>query len=145
MPRSEKRAFSLIEVVVALALFAIASVVLTQSFLGGLISLEKFDFNDVRNQALNTVYVHILSIEDRNQVLSGGDFTTIGDIPVSWNASIDPTEVADLFDVKVTLNFTDKTLFPHSNVPVTEQFYLFRPEWSERVAQLPKASKKSDF
>ena len=59
-----KKGFTLIEVTVALAIFAIAVVALTQSFLGGMFSLETFTFDNSKEDALQFVY---------NQILSKGD------------------------------------------------------------------------
>lgn len=67
-----KKGFTLVEVTVALALFGIAVVVLTQSFLGGMFSLESFKFDNPEDKDLHFIYSTVISLEKRADVENGG-------------------------------------------------------------------------
>ena len=58
--RQNRPGFSLIEVVVALAIFAMAAVVLTETFVNALLAREKGASNDARNRDIQAVRMQLL-------------------------------------------------------------------------------------
>ncbi|MFI5336722.1 MAG: type II secretion system protein J [Opitutales bacterium] len=95
-------AFTLVEVLVSLAIFAIAAVVLASAYLnviGGYASLAE---RQQQEEDWQFARVMILSQSDRPTVEAGGRLTLPDGRPLSWQAKIEPTEVADLFRVTLT-------------------------------------------
>lgn len=125
-----KQGFTLIEVTVALAIFALAAVALTQSFLGGLFSLENFKFDDSKEDSLMFVYSKVIALKERSELEKGGSIQTIENGLAKWNATIEKTEVLELYKVNITVTFEEekilKLIRPHE-----EEFYLYRPKWAE--------------
>lgn len=125
-----KQGFTLIEVTVALAIFALAAVALTQSFLGGLFSLENFKFDDSKEDSLMFVYSKVISVKERGAVEKGGSIQTIESGIAKWSASIEKTAVLELYKVIVTVVFEDEK-FANLKRPHQEEFYVYRPKWAE--------------
>lgn len=130
MNRVKNKGFSLIEVTIALAIFALASVVFTQSFLGGMFSLESIKFNDAQSENVNMAYRHILAIESRDDLLKGGSMQSLNRGLLVWGASVKATDVTDLFKATIQVKFPEEKLAKKSESLIEEDFYLFRPGWS---------------
>lgn len=125
-----KSGFTLIEVTVALAIFALASVALTQSFISGMFSLENFKYHDSMEDSLMFVYSQVLANKERKDIEKGGDIKTIESGTVKWNAKIEKTTVLELYKVTVNVTFDDEKFFKKPQ-NFQEEFYLYRPEWAE--------------
>jgi general secretion pathway protein I len=128
-PRRTVSAFSLIEVVVALALFAMASVVLTSSFVNALLAREHGQSNDVRHADIRAVRMQILLQPNLEDAEDGDRYETRNNGMATWEASIEPTNVIDLFQVELRIEFSE----PQDEQEAThiETLYLLRPTWSE--------------
>lgn len=126
-----KKGFTLIEVTVALAIFALASVALTQSFLSGMFSLENFKFDDAQEDSLMFVYSQVLNTKERSDVEKGGSIKTIESGDVKWSAKVQKTSVLDLYKVDINVVFDDEK-FAKKPQSYREEFYRYKPEWSER-------------
>jgi general secretion pathway protein I len=126
---STSSAFSLIEVVVALALFSMAAVVLSSSFVNALLAREKGRSNDVRNADIRAVRMQLLLEPNLEDAEDGGLYQTLSNGEASWQTSIEPTEVVDLFQVQLSIEFLE----PQEDQYPTyqESLYLLRPTWSE--------------
>lgn len=125
-----KKGFTLVEVTVALALFGIAVVVLTQSFLSGIFSLESFKFDNTEDEALMFVYGKVLAIESRASFENGGSITTANNGIAKWSGTVQSTPVLELYKVRVNVAFQEsKTSAKRTNH--TEEFHLYRPKWAE--------------
>ncbi len=121
--------FSLIEVVVALALFAMASVVLTSSFVNALLAREHGQSNDLRNADIRAVRMQLLLEPNRDDAEDGDRYETLNHGTANWEATIEPTNVIDLFLVQFHIEFSEP---PEGSDPShTETLYLLRPTWSE--------------
>lgn len=125
-----KSGFTLIEVTVALAIFALASVALTQSFISGMFSLENFKFDDSQEDSSMFVYSQVLALKERKDLEKGGTIQTIESGVVTWNAKLEKTAVLELYKVTINLNFDDEKYFQKPK-SVQETFYLYRPKWAE--------------
>jgi general secretion pathway protein I len=121
--------FSLIEVVVALALFAMASVVLTSSFVNALLAREHGLSNDLRHADIRAVRMQLLLEPNLEDAEDGDRYETLNNGTANWEASIEPTEVVDLFQVQFRVEFSK----PQEGQEPThlETLYLLRPTWSE--------------
>ena len=121
--------FSLIEVVVALALFAMASVVLTSSFVNALLAREHGQSNDLRNADIRAVRMQLLLQPNRDDAEDGDRYETLNNGTANWEAAIEPTNVVDLFQVQLQIEFSEPP--EGSDAKHTETLYLLRPTWSE--------------
>lgn len=124
-----KKGFTLIEVTVALAIFAIASVALTQSFLGGMFSLETFKFDDRKEDSLMFVYAKVMAHKERKDLEKGGTIDTIESGTAKWSAKVQKTSVLELYKVDVTVVFDDEKFA--NKASHKEEFYVYRPKWAE--------------
>jgi len=126
------RAFTLIEVVVALVIFALMAVVLGSAYVNVLNSYEIARKLNQRDQDLDFARSQLLAISDLQKAEAGDEFDD-GDRHVKWTADIEPAGATDLFTVTFTYEVTDPAQ-PASQKTV-ETFMLLRPTWSDPVAQ----------
>jgi general secretion pathway protein I len=126
---STSKAFSLIEVVVALALFSMAAVVLSSSFVNALLAREKGRSNDIRDADIRAVRMQLLLEPNLEDAEDGEQLETLSNGEASWSAMIEPTDVVDLFQVQLFIEFLE----PQEDQAPTyqETLYLLRPTWSE--------------
>jgi general secretion pathway protein I len=121
--------FSLIEVVVALALFAMAAVVLNSSFINALLARERGLSNDRLHADIQAVRLQLLLEPNLEDAEDGGRYETLNSGTANWEASVEPTNLIDLFHVQLQIEFSD----PQDDQAAThtESLYLLRPTWSE--------------
>lgn len=122
-------AFSLIEVVIAVAVFAMAATVLTSAFTNALLSRERSVSHDLINNDIRAVRLQLLLEANLDDAEDGDDMETLSSGEASWEAVIEPTNVIDLFKVQLNISFSE----PAQGIPkdYTETLYLLRPTWSE--------------
>lgn len=124
-------AFTLVEVIVALALFAIAATVLAAAYVNVLNATESVKGDQAMEQEIALVRSQVLLEPDRDTVEEGGDVPTAGLGNATWRATVTPSEVvADLFriDFEVTMTGADDNPEEHK---VAQTLWLLRPDWSE--------------
>lgn len=121
--------FSLIEVVIAVALFAMAATILSSSFVNALLAREHGQSNDLREADIRAVRMQLLLQPNLEDAESGNRYETLNNGEASWRASIEPTEVVDLFRVELEIEFLDSQ--PQQPSEHTETLYLLRPTWSQ--------------
>ena len=117
--------FTLIEVVVALALFASASVGLTMAFTSMLTVREHGVRSDLLDADLRAVRRQLLLEPDIEAAEEGNTLETLSSGEAEWSAEIQPTEIVDLFQVRFSLALSD----PPEGLPeqYSETLYLLRP------------------
>lgn len=137
-----RRGFTLIEVLVALAIFAIAAVVLGASYVNLLQAHAAIRDRDGSEADISWARDALLAEPDRAMVERGGDVVLPDGRMASWRATVTPTGVSDLFDVVLEL-----TAPPAGGsgelVQVSETLRLLRPTWSiesERKALRDRAA-----
>ena len=126
---ADRSGFTLIEVVIAVALFAMASVILTSTFVNALQVRERVTSNDVRDADIRAVRLQLLLQPNRDDAEDGDRIETLTNGEATWRAQIEPTEVIDLFRVQFEIEFRE----PQDDQLPTyrETLYLLRPTWSE--------------
>ncbi len=129
MPPRTESGFSLIEVVVALALFAMASVVLSSSFVNALLAREHGQSNDLRHADIRAVRMQLLLEPNLDDAEDGDRYDTLNNGTANWEASIEPTNVIDLFEVQLRIEFSEPQ--EQQAATYTESLYLLRPTWSK--------------
>jgi general secretion pathway protein I len=138
-----RRAFTILEVLIALAIFAYAAVMLTSGYLNVLNSYDHVkanlnspaeDIQFARAQMLNTTSIAT--------AMQGGQYQTAEGGNVTWSADVEPSTlgVPDLFDV--TASYTVAPATGGDAVTTTESFRVLRPTWS--VASDRKTLQQAD-
>ncbi len=123
------KGFSLIEVLIALALFAIASNIIGSAFINALLSRERNNDNSYRDIAVQTARKQLLLEKNIDDAEDGGSVETLELGEVDWYAEIIPTDMVDLFEVNLFIEFFYVKDDQSSNY--NETLLLLRPTWSE--------------
>jgi len=128
-----KPGLTLIEALVALALFSIASAVLIQSCANALEGIKAVTNLDNRAQVFRFAIRQIVLIADRDEFEDGGEMHTIDDKTITWSADVEETRILDLFKVTLTLTHSDDHAFGKNLNQEAHQevLYLLRPDWSD--------------
>jgi len=124
-------AFTLLEVLVALAIFAMAAVVLGATYVNALNAYEIASRRNEYEEDLRFVRAALLAEPSRDKVEEGGDLNLGGEKRGRWQADIASTDTADLFAVTWTCTITD----PARPAPnrTTQTFLQLRPTRSDPV------------
>ena len=134
-------AFTLIEVLISLAIFALAAVVLGAAYINVLNAYSRVN-ESARNENDIQFARHALLVEtDREEAEEGGEFQTAEGRSVRWEARIEPTDIADLFDVTFTCELG--RMQDAEPELIEQRFRLLRPSWSiedERATRRKEAA-----
>lgn len=126
--RTPDAGFTLLEVLVALAIFAMAAIVLATAYINVLTGYEVARRATVSNPDVRFACSQLLSQTDVDLAREGGDFESADGRRVRWTATIDPTGTADLFDVLFACEIDGAAGAKPQTV--TRQFRVLRPTWS---------------
>lgn len=127
--RTRRAAFSLIEVLVSLAILALAVIVLGAAYANTLEAHRAVAARAVAGAPLDFLREQLLNEPEREKVEKGGDVQLPENRRLTWRAEIEEALVPDLFKVTVTGRIDGGT----SGNPeeFTESFMLLRPTWSD--------------
>lgn len=126
-PRNRRhRAFTLVEVLVSLALFALAAVALSAAYLNVIAAYRDKDESQQHRVTIELVRIAALTESDRDTLERGGTVDLLDRQNATWTARIEPTTVADLFRVDLRWR-TGGRSEDESHL----QVMLHRPAWSE--------------
>lgn len=121
--------FTLIEVLIALAIFGMASVVLTFSFSNAVIALQRQQPNQHWENDLQFVRRQVLVAESIDDLEEGDEIDSLSSGVITWEATdIEMTDLIDFYKVTVEYDIEDA---PEELQQHTEVLYLLRPAWSE--------------
>lgn len=141
MSASLRKGFTLIEVLVALAIFAIAAVVLGATYVNLIQAHAAIRDRDVADSDITWARDALLVEPERDKVERGGDVVLPDGRTATWRATITATNVSDLFDVVLELS-APPPAGSGELVRTSEKLRLLRPTWSteaERKALRDKA------
>lgn len=132
--------FTLVEVLVALAIFASATVALSLAYLNLLQLHASLRARDTATDDLRWARAALMAEADRALAERGGDVTLPDGRRAVWRATITPTNVSDLFDVTleveappppVVASSTGAAAAPSTEpLRATQTLRLLRPTWS---------------
>lgn len=122
----------MIEVLVALAIFAMCSAVLGGAYLNVLNSYEVAERSNVADADVDFARGQLLAQSDLPTALAGAEFDD-DRRHVKWTADIEPTDTTDLFSVTFTCVVSESTTAKPATM--TESFMLLRPTWSDPTAR----------
>jgi general secretion pathway protein I len=130
-PPAEKivRGFTLLEVLCALVVFAMAAAVLGGAYVNVLNAYHRIGGQVRNDDDLRFARAALLAEPDLKKAEEGGRYSTVDGRTVQWEAVIEPTTVTDLFSVRFTCQIDD----PKATSParVEQVFRVLRPTWSE--------------
>jgi general secretion pathway protein I len=123
-----RRGFTLLEVLMAILIFALASIVLASAYVNVLNSYALVNKFAESNYEVTFARSLVLTEPDRKKLEQGGEFQTSDNRRVRWDVEIVSTTTADLF----TVNFTCTVDAIGAGEPqkTTQTFTLLRPTWS---------------
>jgi general secretion pathway protein I len=139
--------FTLIEALVALAVFMIVAVVFSQAFLNTLMALEQHAAQSAHVDALRFVRSQVILEPDLDTFEEGGEIETLDLGEAIWQAEVEPTEVPHLFRVALRIEFSGSDTI--EGWTHEETLLLLRPTWSdptevdERMLELQESIEKN--
>jgi len=135
--RPGRAAFTLIEVLAALAIFALTAVVLGAAYLNILNSYRAVGLGNEDAQDVAFARQALLTQPDLTTAENGDEFDTVAGHHVQW--SLDPaitaasTTVTDLWTVGFVCEISDSPSAPPRRY--AETFMLLRPTWTDPVTR----------
>ncbi|MEM9160135.1 MAG: prepilin-type N-terminal cleavage/methylation domain-containing protein [Verrucomicrobiota bacterium] len=127
--RSSDEGFSLLEIIMSLAVFGVALVALSGAYVNTIASIERVEVDQGLEQDLNMVRSIVLTLETTDDLEDGGEINTGVHGEVSWRAEYEATGVADLFEVTLFVEMDDERTGISREVEQT--VYVTRPTWSD--------------
>jgi general secretion pathway protein I len=124
-----RRGFTVLEVMIALAIFIGAAVVLGATYLGIMNGYAQMQVDGDYKNDVKFARAALLAEPDFDTAEKGADFDATGGRHVSWKATIEPTETADLFTVTFECEINAAEL--KEPIHISEKFRLLRPTWSK--------------
>ena len=106
----KRQGFTLVEVIVALSLFAVSIMMLTQSFLNGLICRTQLGQEDFRPLVYQIIRSELKSMPREKVVSDHTVYYPNNETKVSWNGSVEFTGVWNLFKVTVQFKGEDERM-----------------------------------
>ncbi|MGF1453009.1 MAG: hypothetical protein ACFB21_13160 [Opitutales bacterium] len=132
--RARTAAFTLLEVLLALGLFALAAGAFIQALTAGTDMMLRQRADGAAMQNVRFALRQLMRIESEEELEDGGEFTLPGDGFISWEAEIERTETVGLFRVEVTLEQeldSPDGGFQNEEVSNTFTLFLHRPSWGD--------------
>ena len=133
--------FTLLEVLVSIAIFAFASVVLGSAYMNILNSYEAVSRGAQIGEDFAFARQLVLTEPDRQKIEQGGEFDTAAGRRAKWSVEIESTNIADLFNVGFTCEIADPTRLEPERLVQT--FRLLRPTWVIDAAERGKLKEDS--
>lgn len=124
-----RRAFTLIEVMIAFAIFAMSAVVLGSAYVNILNGYLAMSRTNTPEDDARFARALLLAEPDHDKAQEGGDYDAGNGRHVRWKATIESTNLPDLQNVTFTCEISD----PGQKDPtvVTQVFRVLRPTWSD--------------
>ncbi len=142
--RIRRRGFTLIEVLVALAIFAFSAVVLGATYVNLLRTHAALRERDGSGDELQWARAALLLEPDRAAAERGGDVVLPDGRTANWRATITETQVSDLFDVVLEMDAPPAGGGGGDLVKSRAALRLLRPTWSTPAARAELRRKAQD-
>jgi general secretion pathway protein I len=134
--RSRVAAFTLVEVLMAIAIFALSAVILASAYVNVLNSYMLVERTAQSSADVSFARSIVLTEPDRKKLEQGGEFDTTDGRHTKWEVEILSTSTADLF----TVNFTCTIGAVGEPEPqkTMQTFTVLRPTWSIDASERSK-------
>lgn len=123
--------FTLVEVLLALMLFALSAVVLGAAYLNVLNSYELVRQNQAVEEDLRFIRSMVLLEPDLEELERGGEIDSLYLGRVSWRTFLEQAPTPDLFYVTVEIDYEGTDA--RDGRQEVQRFILLRPSWSDPV------------
>lgn len=127
-PARATAAFTLLEVLVALAIFALASIILGSAYLNILTSYDAVARAAAISEDLAFARQQVLVEADRTKLEKGGEFDSANGRHVRWSAEFELGVMPDTYNVTFLCEITEAGKIEPTKT--TEKFTLLRPSWT---------------
>jgi len=117
--RKGKLGFTLMEVMVALALFSVSVLVLTQSFVNGLMCKENLSKENTYPLVYQLIRSELGQLSRDNVPMSHVLFYPDNENKINWQGTIEFSDISDLYKVKVFIKEANESV----------NFWVCRPDW----------------
>jgi prepilin-type N-terminal cleavage/methylation domain-containing protein len=124
-----KNAFTLIEVLVALSIFALAAVGLGSAYSNILLSRMALKEKGVGEEDFARCRAAMIETANFADIEKGGDVYLPDDRMARWKGKIEPTTVTDLFLITLTVEIQTSAGGPYG-APREQSQWILRPTWS---------------
>jgi prepilin-type N-terminal cleavage/methylation domain-containing protein len=121
-------AFTLIEVLVALVIFAFSGLVLASSYVNVLSAHQAALHRDEDAADRRMIREAVRTESSLDKIIAWNELPLPDDRKARWKVTLAPTTIADLFDATVDIELTDKA---GKRQTITETCRLLRPTWSQ--------------
>lgn len=124
-----RRGFTLVEVLVSLAILALAAIVLGAAYVNTLEAHRAAAQRAARGAPLEFLREGVLNEPEREKIEAGGDLSLPDNRRLHWEATVEETAVPDLFRVAVTGRVEGGDL--RAPEEFAHALMLLRPTWSD--------------
>ncbi|MDP0497363.1 MAG: type II secretion system protein [Verrucomicrobiota bacterium JB024] len=129
--KRHRSGMSLIEVIIALAIFSGVVAMLSQAVVVAIHAMDTLGEDNRREQEFRFAVRQILQVAERDVIEDGGDIKTLDSGNIHWEAEVEETDILDLFSLHVTLEWEEVQTDTYGESFTREQtFYVLRPDWS---------------
>ena len=139
---TRRAGFTLLEVLVALGIFALSAVVLATAYLHVLKGYEGAKRATATDPEVSFARAALLAQADVDLAQQGDEFDTADGRHVRWTAAIAPTTVADLFTVTFDCDITSQGQTTPQHIE--QIFRVLRPTWSQATDRTTLRSNAKD-
>ena len=125
------KGFTIVEVMLALALFGVAVTTFAASYLNIINAIAAIQVDQPFEQDMSMIRAEAFSVSDIEQLEEGGEVMTGHHGEAIWKVEYEPTLVADLFKVWLKVQMENRETGEKEEF--TETHYLTRPTWSDPI------------
>ena len=126
--RAGRAGFTLLEVLVALMIFALMAIVLGSAYVNVLNTYAIAARGNLATEEVAFARAQMLAEPDRKIIEQGGDYEGTGNRHVRWTATIESTTINDLFTVTFVCEISESGKEAEK---ITQTFTVLRPTWSD--------------
>lgn len=132
-------AFSLVEVLIALSLFAISAVVFTTSITSALQVMIGFEKDIEREEDMRFLRATIPYELSKEDLLKGGKLKVIHGGDVNWTATLTEENLLDFWNIAIEYQF------PNEPQPVLENYKRLAMGWMDPIDRSSKMTDKQEL